>query len=80
MVITWEDALAAREAEGREAGLLQGIQQGEAAVLRRQLKRRFNEIPRQVEKRLEQAGRDELETWADRVLDAERIEDVFGTA
>lgn len=27
----------------------------------------------------EPAGRDELETWADRVLDAERLEDVFGS-
>ena len=43
------------------------------------MKRRFNEIPPLVEKRLEQAGRDELETWADRVLFAERIEDVFGS-
>ncbi len=75
MVITWEDALAASKAEGREAGLLQG----EAVLLRRQLKRRFTEIPPQVEDRLKQASREELESCAERVLDAERLEDVFGS-
>lgn len=75
MVITWEDALAASKAEGIETGLLQG----EAAVLRRQLKRRFTKLPPQVEERLAQAGREELESWAERVLDAEQLEDVFGT-
>lgn len=75
MVITWEDALAASREEGLEAGLLQG----EASVLRRLLKRRFTEVPPQVEKRLEQAGRQDLESWAERVLDAERLEDVFGS-
>ncbi len=70
MVITWEDALAA----SKEEGLLQG----EASVLRRLLKRRFVELPPWVGERLERAGRGELESWAERVLDAERLEDVFG--
>ena len=71
MVITWEDALADREARG--------IQTGEALVLKRLLARRCGELPAWVDERLEQASREELEGWADRVLDARRLEDVFGS-
>ncbi len=73
MVITWEDALADSEARG----LKLGFQQGEAWLLKRQLKRRFGDLPEWVDKRLERASREELETWAERVLDAKRLEDVF---
>ncbi len=91
MVITWEDALAASHAKGMETGRLQGreqgleqglqrgIQQGEASVLRRLLSRRFPQLPRWVDERLEGAAREELESWAERVLDARRLEDVFGS-
>jgi hypothetical protein len=63
--------------KGLEQGIQQGIQRGESTILRRQLARRFEELPGWAEQRLESAGRDELESWADRVLEAERIEDVF---
>ena len=75
MVITWEDALAASRAEGLETGLLQG----EASVLKRLLRRRFATLPEWAETRLEHAGREELESWAERVLEAKRLEDVFGS-
>ncbi len=58
----------------------QGRKQGEVSLLKRQLKRRFNELPQWIDQRLEQASRQELEGWADRVLDAERLEDVFSSA
>lgn len=58
---------------GREEGFLQG----EASVIKRQLKRRFERLPKWVEERLEQATRDELEGWADRVIEAKALEDVF---
>ncbi len=82
MVITWEDAvaLADSEARGFQLGLEQGIQQGiqgEAALLKRLLKRRFGDLPGWVGERLERASREELETWAERVLEAKRLEDVF---
>ncbi len=66
--------------EGRKEGRKQGMQQGEVSLLRRLLKRRFDELPRWIDQRLEQASRQELEGWADRVLDAERLEDVFSSA
>ncbi len=58
---------------GREEGFLQG----EAAVLKRQLKRRFERLPEWAEQRLDQANRNELEGWADRVIEAKALEDVF---
>ena len=62
---------------GIEQGIQTGILQGEAAVLRRLLKRRFVRLPQWVEERLEQASREELESWADRVIEAEALEEVF---
>ncbi len=56
------------------------MRQGEASVLKRQLRRRFDRLPKWIDQRLEQASRQELEGWTDRVLDAERLEDVFSSA
>ena len=68
--------------EGRLEGLQQGLQkgklEGEALVLQRQLTRRFGPLPEWVQTRLRSASSEELETWADRVLDATRLEEVFG--
>ncbi len=72
MEITWEDALAAREAKG--------IHLGEATLLRRQLRRRFEDLPDWIDQRLAQASVQQLESWGDRLLDAERLEDVFSPA
>ncbi len=68
MVITWEDALAASKLEGG------------ASVLRVQLRRRFESLPEWIDERLGQASQQELESWAARVLDAKRLEDVFNLA
>ncbi len=77
MVITWEDALADSEARGVQLGMEQGIRQGKAALLKRQLRRRSGELPKWVDERLERGSLEELEIWAERVLDAKRLEDVF---
>jgi hypothetical protein len=58
-------------------GIEQGIQQGEVIVLQRQLVRRFGSLPTWAEQRLGQATRQELESWAERVLEAQRLEDIF---
>jgi hypothetical protein len=68
------------ERRGIEQGIQQGLLQGEASVLRRQLARRFASLPAWVDERLEHAKQKELERWADRILDARRLEDVFGSA
>lgn len=63
--------------QGIHQGLHQGRQQGELAVLSRLLVRRFGPLSPEVEQRLRQAGTDELERWAENILDAATLEDVF---
>jgi hypothetical protein len=63
---------------GLQQGIAQGRHQGEANLLRRQLLRRFGPLPSWVDQRLEQASEAELGVWGERVLDAERLEDIFG--
>jgi hypothetical protein len=63
--------------EWKQQGRQEGPQEGEANVLRRQLARRFGPLPTWAEQRLDQAGEAELESWADRILDALTLEDVF---
>jgi hypothetical protein len=63
--------------KGRQEGLQQGIQQEADLLLRRLLARRFGALPAWVDKRLTDASREQLEHWVERVLDAQRLEDVF---
>ena len=63
--------------EGRLEGEAKGRLDGEAALLLRLLQRRFGEIPESVEQRVLAAGGDRLQRWADRILDAHSLEDVF---
>lgn len=66
--------------KGLEQGLEQGLLHGKTAVLKRLLVRRFGELPEREALRLEAATSEELDLWSDRVLDAERLEDVFAEA
>ncbi|NEX23329.1 DUF4351 domain-containing protein, partial [Thiorhodococcus mannitoliphagus] len=52
-------------------------QQGEAKLLRRLLIRRFGALPAWAEAHLEQASEDELEVWADRVLECATLEEIL---
>ena len=54
-----------------------GIEKGEALACRRLLTKRFGTLPSRVEERLEEASREQLELYMARVLDAERLKDVF---
>jgi len=58
--------------------LEKGRQEGEARVLGRQLVRRFGVLPAWVESRLAGASEAELEVWAEAVLDAGTLAEVFG--
>ncbi|MBP6735442.1 MAG: DUF4351 domain-containing protein, partial [Chromatiaceae bacterium] len=71
--------------QGLEQGLEQGIQKGEskgrlagqAELLERQLVRRFGGLSGESQRRLAQATREQLQHWADRVLDAQTLGEVF---
>ena len=64
--------------EGMQQGIEQGRVEGERAVVERQLLRRFGELPRSASERLVGASMADLERWADRVLEAKTLDDVFG--
>lgn len=52
--------------------------QGRVAILMRQFNRRFGTTPAHIIDRLHAADNDQLDLWAERVLDARSFEDVFG--
>ncbi|WP_142810906.1 DUF4351 domain-containing protein [Tepidiphilus olei] len=72
-----KEQIRQREQSALQQGLQEGVLQGEALLLQRMLTRRFGPLPEWARQRLEDATSNELETWADRVLDAARLEDVF---
>ncbi len=67
--------------QGRQQGMAQGIQQGmqrgELAVLTRLLSRRFGPLDARTVERLQNASSAELERWADNILDARTLDEVF---
>lgn len=65
-------------AKGKEEGLEQGRQQGQAELIARQLRRRFGKLPDTVQQRLAVADTNQLTAWADAILDAASLEDIFG--
>src|SRR5699024_5399665 len=64
--------------EGMQQGLQQGLQQGQTELLMRQLTHRFGPLPVEVRQRLAQASVEDIDTWADRVLDADSLDQVLG--
>lgn len=61
-----------------ERGLQQGLEEGRRELLQRLLQRRFGELSPEAVERLKRASVSELDRWADRLLTAERLEDVWG--
>ena len=58
-------------------GEQKGINKGEAALLRRQLERRFGPLPEWALQKIEAADTAALETWGIQLLDADRLEDAL---
>ncbi|MFA5632440.1 MAG: Rpn family recombination-promoting nuclease/putative transposase [Porticoccaceae bacterium] len=65
------------ERKGRAEGRAEGKQEGRTAVLARQLTLKFGTLPEPTRRRLSEASSDELDLWAERILFAENIGDVF---
>ena len=63
--------------QGVELGMQQGVQQGVMAMLVRQLTRRFGPLSEETMRRIEAAPLEQLEQWAENILDAATLEDVF---
>ena len=77
MVGLTERLLKQGRLEGRQEGKLEGRQEGELNILQRQLSRRFGPLDPTTEQRLQQASSDDLERWADNILDARTLDEVF---
>jgi flagellar biosynthesis/type III secretory pathway protein FliH len=60
--------------EGLERGLGQGREQGTRRMLARQIVKKYGTIPAWAQTRLDQADTEQLETWADAILEAETLE------
>ena len=58
----------------------EGRQEGERTVLERQLQRRFGVLTPEITEKLSEASSTELENWAEKVLDAKTLEDVFDSS
>jgi len=63
--------------QGLQQGMQEGLQQGEALVLERQLRLKFGELPEMVQRRIEQANEPTLLQWSERVLTADRLDEVL---
>jgi hypothetical protein len=69
--------ISSAERIGMQRGREEGVQQGIALTLYRQLRRRFGEPPAWVETKLQEGTVPQLEQWADQLLDADTLEAVF---
>jgi hypothetical protein len=63
-----------------DTGKTEGIVEGEAKVVLRLLDRKFGPLDDSALTRIRSATADQLLEWADRVLRADRLEEVFGRA
>lgn len=63
--------------EGMEKGMEKGLRKGEQRVLLHQLERKFGTPDAATQRRIETADDDQLLTWSENLLSADRLEDVF---
>jgi len=64
----------------RREGLKEGREEGQRLTLQRLLTRRFGELPDWAKASLEPATTEELDAWADEILVAKSLDDVFRRA
>ncbi len=75
----WEVELLERgKQEGLHQGVALGKEQGEAEVLLRLLRNKFGRLPEWAHRRVQEANSEQLLQWAERILTAQRLEEVFG--
>ena len=76
MVTSWmEEGIERGVERGIEQGLEKGIERGEEAIVLRQLRRRFGDIPEALELRIHSLGRPVRESFAEALLDFTSLAD-----
>ena len=63
--------------EFEQRGMEKGIIKGETLLLQRLLTKRFGPLPDVVVNQISQASVAQIDAWADRVLDAQSLDDVL---
>lgn len=63
--------------EGMRKGMRRGRREGEQRMLVRLLERKFGALDAEARRRIEAAGDEELLAWSEKLLSAERLEEVF---
>ncbi len=63
--------------KGMQLGEQKGKLEGETAVIARMISRRFGSLSTETRNRLDKATLEQLELWADRILDASSLEQLF---
>ncbi|MDO5101406.1 MAG: DUF4351 domain-containing protein [Lautropia sp.] len=69
----WEEGMQ----QGIQQGMQQGLRQGSQSTVARLLRLRFGELNASTEARLESANQTELDQWAERILTAKTLDEVF---
>ncbi|KOR28323.1 hypothetical protein TI03_04980, partial [Achromatium sp. WMS1] len=63
--------------KGKEEGKIEGKIIGEAALLKRQLIRKFNKLPKWAQQRIDKADATQLEIWGERIFDAQNLKQLL---
>ena len=63
--------------KGLQKGLQEGLQKGEAQIVLRLIERKFGPVSEEVRRRIDEADPDTLLRWGERLVEAERLEDIF---
>jgi len=72
-----EEVMQQGKLEGKIEGIQEGTLKGESQILSRQLNKRFGPLPLWAQQNLAEANTDQLELWAERILDAKTLAEVF---
>ncbi|TAN47101.1 MAG: DUF4351 domain-containing protein [Methylococcaceae bacterium] len=73
----YQDVFSEGELEGERKGKLEGRMAEAQTLLLRQLNKRFGPLGDAVNRRIELATLEQLEHWADNILDAKTLSAVF---
>jgi predicted transposase/invertase (TIGR01784 family) len=63
--------------KGMQTGMQKGMEKGERVLLHRLITKRFGGIPENLQEKINSATSSQLEEWADKMIRAETIEDIF---
>jgi hypothetical protein len=61
----------------RAEGMQKGMQQGEAAALKKLINLKFGELPHWAEEQIQSAGLPELEVWLEAILTSDTLESLL---